>query len=296
MRKQTRCSKSLSWWRDRRLSVLDGHNNAPYPQSGNHTQDKTRLKKLSKARCTEYGTSSRPANPQSGPQLTKSDPSRVPRNRALREGPDGPTKRVELSTRQLVDCELKERRHDFAGEILLVARTRWNCCCAGFHMTAREPKRPHLTFLAPQKHNQNSTGRPHKRVKKERKKIAVEKNQKFWAVPRRSGLGRAVLGKVGLARGQNGPWEWVGGGEREGGGQIGLAVAKTGRGLRGHGRTLKNGDEWTHGGSRVVRYRPGNDVKLFQRPSFRIVRTRISTVSDIFALVCVGQDRARPVS
>ena len=46
----------------------DGHNNAPLPQSGNHTQDKTRLKKLSKARChqrngtlnKEYGTPARP--------------------------------------------------------------------------------------------------------------------------------------------------------------------------------------------------------------------------------------------
>ena len=128
MRKQTRCSKNLSWWRDRRLSVLDGHNNAPYPQSGNHTQDKTRLEKIEQGalplreRDLEHGvrhfvkTHCRThANPQSGHQLTKSDPSRVPRNRAPREGPDGPAKCVELSTRQPVGCELKERRHDLAG-------------------------------------------------------------------------------------------------------------------------------------------------------------------------------------
>ena len=51
----------------------DGHNNAPFPQSG-----KTRLKKLSKARChqrtlnKEHGTPSRRrihANPQSATQL-----------------------------------------------------------------------------------------------------------------------------------------------------------------------------------------------------------------------------------
>ena len=173
MRKQTRCSKSLiggetgvsPFWtgttmlRIHRVGTTHRQDEVEEIEQGALPPSQRDLehggvRHFVKTHCRIH------ANPQSGPQLTKSDPSRVPGNRAPREGPDGPAKCVELSTRQPVDCELKKRRHDLAGEILLVAWTRWNCCCVGFHTT----NRAHLRVPALQKHNQIST----KRVMKER--------------------------------------------------------------------------------------------------------------------------------
>ena len=56
---------------------------------------------------------------------------------------------------------------------------------------------------------------------------------------------------------------------------------------------VKNGDEWTHGGSYVARYRPEHDVKLLSGPAF--VSRGFPLTSELYGyfyvcLYCSGQD------